>query len=290
MTQQLALVQARRLQDIARSKGLECVIDLKPDSGGRWLEPMANRVGHLAHHVYSKQAHGVTRFYQMVRNGDPSRDLPGPLANFYMGWDGVARIITLGRANHPGRGGPLTLAGKTIPKDNARPYLLGTEFEGGWIADEWSPWFRERMALWNGSVLELIGRPVEAHAEHLTWAPGRKNDRLGYTAARGRDEIRRALAGAPTTPTTDPSDDPSEEDPMIIFRTASSGPHGCLATQGHYAILTTAEEKKNLLAAGAREIWVEQRTLDALIAESRGQYDTVAIRGTVAVRETPKTL
>ena len=55
-------------------------------------------------------------------------------------------------------------------------------------------------------------------------------------------------------------------------------------------VALTAEEKKNLLAAGAREIWVEQHTLDALIAESRGQYDTVAIRGTVAVRETPKTL
>ena len=65
---------------------------------------------------------------------------------------------------------------------------------------------------------------------------------------------------------------------MIIYRAARAGAHGCLAANGQYALLRSAEERTNLLRAGAREVWIEQVTLDALIAESRGQYDTVDVR------------
>ena len=73
----------------------------------------------------------------------------------------------------------------------------------------------------------------------------------------------------------------SEEDiTMIIYRAAKAGAFGCLAANGQYAILTTKEERDNLVKAGAREVWIEQRTLDALIAESRGVSATVGLRGT----------
>ena len=69
-----------------------------------------------------------------------------------------------------------------------------------------------------------------------------------------------------------------EDIEMIIYRAARAGAHGCLAANGQYALLRSAEERTNLLRAGAREVWIEQVTLDALIAESRGQYDTVDVR------------
>lgn len=203
MTAAQALAEARRLQAIMQRHGVRCVIDLKPDSGGRWFEPMAHRVAEMSHHIVSSRAHGTTRFYQLVRDG--RSDVVGPLANGYGGWDMVYRVITLGRANHPGRGGPLTVAGKTIPRDNARPYTWGTEYEGGMNPADWTPAYREFMARANAAILEWLGLPLSAHIEHSTWAPGRKNDRLGYTAASGRAEITKALN---TTPTS------SEEDTM----------------------------------------------------------------------------
>lgn len=96
----------------------------------------------------------------------------------------------------------------------------------------------------------------------------------GLASTAGQGGSAAASAGkpaAPTTPTT------SEEDEMNIFRAAGYG-IGVLQSQGAWSQLSSEEEKKNLLAAGAREIWVEKKTLDALIKDQRGQYTEVGIR------------
>lgn len=187
-TQADALAEARKLQAAIQAYGIKCVIDLRQGaSSSGWLNPPERWAGELSHHIVSRRSHGLTRFYQMCRDG--REGVPGPLCNGYMGWDMVYRIITMGIANHSGKGGPLTLAGRTIPKDNGRYYLWGTEFEGGMIAEEWTPEFHDAMARVNAGILDWQGRPTPAHGEHLTWAPGRKNDRLGYTAGEGRRRI-----------------------------------------------------------------------------------------------------
>ena len=119
-----------------------------------------------------------------------------------MGYDLVYRIITMAWANHPGLGGPITLAGNTIPKNDGRPRFWGTEFEGG--LEEWSPEMHEAMARANRGILDWLARPIETHVEHKTWAPTRKIDRLGYTADLGRQRIA-AVTGGEFTPPPPPA-------------------------------------------------------------------------------------
>ena len=171
----------------------------------------------ISHHIASRPTRrNPTPGLALVKRG--RGDLPGPLANGYGGMDLVYRIITLGLANHPGTGGPWTVRGPlgtyTIPKDVARPYAWGTEYEGGFDDATWdqrytnartgaSMTFREFMGRVNAGLAEAIwlinhhGRtPAPGmdlsgyHGEHKTWAPDRKVDRLHYTTGSGRGEIR----------------------------------------------------------------------------------------------------
>src|SRR5690606_16057585 len=107
-------------------------------------------------------------------------DLPGPLCNGYLGFDGVARIICMGWANHPGQGGPYTVELGTIPANNGRPYLFGWEHEGGLRLADWTPEMRRNMGRCHAGTLRWLsekrGRVLteRSHIEHFTWAPRRK--------------------------------------------------------------------------------------------------------------------
>lgn len=188
----------------------------RPSAGDDWnaCRPLAV----FSHHIASKPTQeNPTPGLALVKLG--RSDLSGPLCNGTAGVDLVYRIICMGLANHPGFGGPLTVRGPlgtfTIPKDVARPFAWGTEYEGGFDDATWDKeyenrrtgrrmTFREFMARANAGLVEGIWaingrgkRPSAAmdlsgyHAEHKTWAPDRKPDRLGYTTERGIDEIRK---------------------------------------------------------------------------------------------------
>lgn len=155
----------------------------------------------MSHHTVSRPSQGLTPCLALVKRG--RSDVPGPLCNGYGGYDLVYRIICMGWANHPGAGGPLTIAGFRIPMDTARPYAWGTEYEGG--LEPWTDSFREFMGRSNAGILDWLGRPVDAHGEHKTWAPDRKIDRLGYTTTSGRAEVAHWVDA--TTPAPDDEED-----------------------------------------------------------------------------------
>ncbi len=212
LTKAQAQKQAERLAHHIRKYGVKVVIDLRPGAGGKhWGVDTWH--GAMAHHIVSRRSQGLTPFYSLVRNG--RSDVPGPLCNVYGGWDRVARIVTMGLANHPGKGGPWTVSGFRIPRDNGRYYFLGTEFEGGLREADWDDDYRRFMGAVNAGKLdyirELRGSSVTvkdtALCEHSDWArpKGRKIDRLGYTQARGIAEMqaaRRTSGVSPVTPTT----------------------------------------------------------------------------------------
>lgn len=200
-----AQYEAERLAYHIRKHGAKVVIDLRPGAGGgHW--GVDTFWGAMAHHVASHRSNGLTPFYSLVRNGRGGPNpVPGPLCNVYGGWDMVARIVTMGLANHSGSGGPWEISGFQIPKDNGRYYFLGTEFEGGMNESEWTPEYRRFMGAVNAGKLDYIRElrrrkgfagVIEdtALCEHSDWARprGRKIDRAGYSQERGIAEMRAA--------------------------------------------------------------------------------------------------
>lgn len=209
--QDAALARARSLREALLDHGVRAVsIELqtgRPGTpNGAWYD--TRFVAEMSHHTVSRPSQGNTPCLALVKRG--RSDVPGPLCNGYMGYDLVYRIICMGWANHPGVGGPLTVAGARIPKDGARPYAWGTEFEGG--LEPWTDAMHEAMARADAAILDWRGLPVEAHIEHSTWTD-RKIDRLRYTAASGRARIRPFLGGVnpPAEPKPPAEPDLSED-------------------------------------------------------------------------------
>lgn len=184
MSRTVALGRAREWRVALLDHGVKRVsIELVAGRGGSgWSDDRF--VGTMGHHIVSRPSQGLTPFLSLVKNG--RRDLPGPLCNGYGGFDEVARIICMGWANHPGRGGPTTVPAGTVPANNGRPYFAGWEFEGG--LEAWADSMHDFMARCFAGTLDWLGQPVDAHVEHSTWTP-RKIDRLNYTA----DSARRLI-------------------------------------------------------------------------------------------------
>jgi hypothetical protein len=216
MSQDTAMAKAEDLKRVLLDHGVpEVRIELMqgrpvPNGADRWdsLKIVAN----FAHHIVSRRGKHPTPGLAGIKKGRPAvpatpghkaqEALPGPLANGYGGWDLCYRIITFGYANHPGKGGPIVVNGFKIPKDSARRYTWGTEWEGGVRESDWDTvltnprtgdrmTMREFMGRSHAAIQAYFELPAEAHLEHKTWAPKRKIDRLNYTRASGIEEIRR---------------------------------------------------------------------------------------------------
>lgn len=192
-----AYAQAERLAYHIRKYGVQVVIDLVPGANGKWGTDTF--YAPMPHHIASRKGQGNTPFYSLVRKGrGGSSPVPGPLCNVYGGWDRVARIVTMGIANHSGKGGPWNISGFVIPRNNGRYYFLGTEFEGGLSEADWDDEYRQFMGAVNAGKLdyinELRGGIIKdtALTEHSMWASGRKIDRAGYTHERGVKEMQAA--------------------------------------------------------------------------------------------------
>ena len=176
-----------------QTSGKDCwMVDVYQPGRRRLLKYRACEQG-LAVNVTAVNPVAPCSVYDITVDEDHSMLVDGVWShncNGYGGRDHVYRIVTLGLANHPGAGGPLTVDGFTIPKDGARISVWGTE----WEHNGTSPWpadMREFMGRANAALLEWMAVGLGRSIEHSTWATpaGRKIDRNGYTAARGQAEI-----------------------------------------------------------------------------------------------------
>lgn len=279
MTLAEAQAAANELRTALLDNGVQRVsIELQQGvAGSGWGVAPFKRV--VSHHIASYPP--GTPGLAVVKNG--RSDLGGPLANCYGGFDLTARIITLAWANHPGAGGPWSVPGwGTVPKDNGRPYILGWEFEGGYLpyTDE----MHDFMARCGAGSLDWLGTrpgnpgpaPVECHDEHKGWAGPRKPDRVGYTTASGRSRIA-AVRGAQPVTRIQPHN-PSEDSMYIICDqgTGRTPLVGITGVPGGFIGLDPAEVGDALRATngGNRNLsgnpgtapfqWVTQSTWDAM--------------------------
>lgn len=194
-----ASAEAAKLKGVMARHGVQCSIELqigRPWSGDDWYS--AKSV--LMNHHTAGSTTGLTPSLGLVKRGRGDA-LPGPLCNGYGGRDHVYRIITMGLANHPGAGGPITVAGFRIPKDSARISSWGTEWEHDGVS-AWPADMQEFMGRSNAALCEFWGIPAARSIEHKTWAPARKIDRNRYSAEIGQAEIRKWAASVvkPVTP------------------------------------------------------------------------------------------
>lgn len=184
-----AMARARALKAELEKRGVKVSIEIQQGRPGTpndaWYD--TRFIGTMGHHIVSTRSQGLTPGLALIKRG--RSDVPGPLCNAYLGFDGWARIICMGWANHPGAGGPLTLPGGTIPRDVARPYLFGWEIEGGVHESDWTPEFRVLMGKCHAATLAWLKRDERSHAEHKTWTL-RKIDRLGYSLSEARAELK----------------------------------------------------------------------------------------------------
>lgn len=181
MSQASALAEARELKVAMSDYGVKCSIELQIGrtwSGDDWYSSKFLR---MHHHTVSRPSSGKTPCLYICKHGRP--DVPGPLCNGYGGYDQIYRIITMGLANHPGLGGPITIDGVTVPKNSARISTWGTEWEGG--IETWPEYMLEFMGRADNALADWMGRPVTSQMEHKTWAPDRKIDRLNFDRLKG---------------------------------------------------------------------------------------------------------
>lgn len=200
--QTTALDAARQMRDALLDHGVGRVrspwsgktggvsIELMAGLGPAWYTDTYR--ARLHHHTASSpiSAARMTPALFTVKHG--RSDLQGPLANGYGGGDFVYRLITFSWANHPGVGGPANYGTGTIPKNNGRPYLWGTEWDWDGV-HSWPDEYLEWMARCDAGIADFWRLPAEAQDEHKGWAtpPGRKIDRNQITRSQAIDLTRR---------------------------------------------------------------------------------------------------
>lgn len=189
-----ALFHAQNLKQVLVNLGVTVSIELQAGRSGLWYVPKYLVMNHhTATHFPDDPGDNLTPALAIVKLG--RSDVPGPLANGYGGYDFVFRIITMGLANHPGEGGPVTIDGVHVPEDSARAPTFGIEWEGGY--ENWPAENRKWMATVNLGITKWMKRSTASQLEHKDWAPTRKIDRVDMTRTQSITETNE-VANEPT--------------------------------------------------------------------------------------------
>lgn len=131
----------------------------------------------------------------LIRDG--RKDLPGPLANNYLGRAGEVVLVAAGRANHAGYGYWKGVTGNSG--------LMGTEAEAAdgsdWTAEQRKSYplikIAELFAMWEKGLIswdQIASNRVAGHSE-FALPKGRKIDINGYTMAQMRAQIAALIPG-----------------------------------------------------------------------------------------------
>lgn len=195
MTQQLWLADTLRDAglDVAEVVGWQA-------SGGSTFDPVGVLIHHTAAPDFSISQDAPS--LQVCIHGRPG--IPGPLCNILIGYSGRCYLVSSGRANHAGQGGPW----RTILKDQGNQHLIGIEIENNGVGQPYPRVQLDAADAATAAILAHLGRDASWCLGHKEWAPGRKVDpSFNMDAFRAVVAARLNQPEGPTVPpTTDRTD------------------------------------------------------------------------------------
>lgn len=159
-------------------------------------------LGVVAHHTASNRNSSESATRNVIING--RSDVKGPLSQFFVARDGTVDVITFGRANHAGLGGPW----RSIPRHSGNRYLVGVEVDNNGTNEPYPPEQLRNARLVYAALLIALKRDENWLLGHKEWAPGRKIDPK-LNMDREREAVARVIAEklAPPKPPTEVNDE-----------------------------------------------------------------------------------
>jgi len=152
-------------------------------------------LGVLIHHTAGPRGKDAPSLQVCI---DGRRDLAGPLCQILVARSGKVYVISVGRCNHAGIGGPL--AGM-VPVDAGNRLLVGIEAENDGVGEPWPVAQQLVMVRASAAVLDLLGRARGNCWAHREYTP-RKIDPKGLDMDAFRWAVAHARTpGEPTMPT-----------------------------------------------------------------------------------------
>ena len=180
------------LADVLRAEGCRVVEQAGWQSRGR--PGSYAPFGVLNHHTATASASyaNPNPTLNLCING--RSDLPGPLCQVMIGYDGTCFIIAAGRANHAGQ------ARNTppIPAGDGNAMLVGFEWDYSGTAPP-SPEQYQAAILANAAVLRRMARDSSYSKGHLETSVEGKIDPYGVDLNRFRSEVAARIKGGPTS-------------------------------------------------------------------------------------------
>jgi hypothetical protein len=116
-------------------------------------------VGIIDHHDASTRKSGEWGALGIITSG--RSDVPGPLSQFQVARavDGVPKVavVTAGRANHAGPGGPASFGPITVPLDQGNSWVYGAEKANDGVSEPYTAAAHYATDVLFVAVLEVIG-------------------------------------------------------------------------------------------------------------------------------------
>jgi hypothetical protein len=173
-------------------------------------------------------------------------DLPGPLCQVMIGFDGVCHIIAAGRANHAGsaRNSP------PIPAGDGNAMMVGFEWDYSGTAPP-SPEQYAAAILANAAVLRRMGRDGSYSKGHRETSNEGKIDPYGVNLDTFRAQVAAQITGGSSAAL-----DPEEEQEMILI-VKPNGEYSTF-TGSHRVRVAGPTDLQAIKAAGIKEAKVSE--------------------------------
>lgn len=168
-----------------RKSGVKAVFESGWNSSTICPFGVSPSAGVVIHHTANGGAAGnaPSRYWCLNNTYYPVR-----AAHFLIGRDGTVHVLSGRGSYHAGAGGPMTLDGAYVPRNQGNRYLVGIEIESKGTnpstnakeseADGMTRKQVRAAVKLTAAMCELMGVSHKAVIGHKEWTPGRKNDPL----------------------------------------------------------------------------------------------------------------